>query len=109
MNLIEAIKSGKPWTYPGGGGTWWKLDQRVTLIPHPEVDQIHTGPQYRNIVDLLECEGFEIKEPTVTITRKQLEAALTDYVLEYGSDKFVKGLCPPLLDFIARKLGLKDE
>lgn len=74
MNLIEAIKSGKPWREKGGT-TWWKFDDRVMIIPHPDVEQVHTGPQYRALTWALEQE-YEILEPTVTITRTQFWEAI---------------------------------
>lgn len=74
--MIEAIESGKPWRYPGGGSTWWKLDLRVCLVPHPDVEQVHTGPQYRNILDLLGCKDFEIEETTVDIGKTKFWEAV---------------------------------
>lgn len=88
MNLIEAIKSGKPWKYPGGGDTWWQLERRVTLIP--DADQVHAGPQHRDILDLLECNDFKIQEPSVTITASQFwDAVNSSTSVELGDRVFL--------------------
>jgi hypothetical protein len=104
MNLIDAIKSGRPWREKGGQGTtWWKFDDRIMVIPHPEVDQVHTGPQYRSISWALE-QDYEIQEPTVKITRAQFWGAV--YSAQGTSE--ISESCRAIYEMVARRLGLED-
>lgn len=103
MNLLDAIKSGRPFREVTGSykSVWVRL-RRLEFEPHPEVQQLHAGGFYRG-ADALVTE-WEIQEPEVTITRTQLRDALihawgtgmTDWTIEKYAD------------FLVRKLGLED-
>lgn len=87
MNLIEAIKSGKPFRRPGRDWT----------------------PRLFSPADVL-ADDWEIQEPTVTITRAQLNQA----VLATWEDDAVdwdqhEESYHSLAEVLARKLGLEGR
>jgi hypothetical protein len=99
MNLIEAIKSGRPfrrhpdmsWIYVKGGVLYYNRASDGAIC-----EQSLT-------VDSLLADDWEIQEPTVTITRTQLQDAYNDArnrvgdCSNFGASTFI---------VMAKKLGL---
>ncbi len=94
MNIIEAIRSGKPWRPKNGDGRWR--------------DPIVRTPGYNGIsfeVGELFAE-FEIQEPAVTITRTQF---LQAFGLMYCAPEYEKRVVDSTFGIeLARKLGFDD-
>ncbi len=65
MNLVEAIKSGRPWKRKGAAWSW-----REPIVRVPGYNQVSF-----ELSDLL-ADDWEIEEPTVTITRAQFWEAV---------------------------------
>lgn len=96
MNLLEAIRSGRPWK-PVGTDRWR--------------DPIERGPGYNELrIELGELFAeYEIQEPTVSVSYSQLSEAVLALVSDaetFHSHGFVIRQDP--LGFLARKLGLEE-
>lgn len=99
MNLIEAIKSGKP--------------RRLVTSASDAVCKWHTGESILYVAHEVTDEGWEIQEITVAITRTRFWDAVGPFgdsvpFTFIGGRKFVPFDYWPNLREIARKLGLED-
>jgi hypothetical protein len=103
VTLIEAIKSGKPFRQTGTT-IWWRYFQDNKEAYLEAVSGLPVGVVAKSLFltpGLLGHETWEIQEPTVTITRRQLwEACESAWMLTTPEDTFLKVL--------ANKLGLSD-
>jgi hypothetical protein len=103
MNLIDAVKSGRPWKEKGGTHLWLRL-----------VKSAYLGLA----MDLTEKE-WEIQEPEVKITRAQFWEAAS-VIFGRAGVRFDAGLCSnlgntpaapwvgPSVVELARRLGLEE-
>ena len=91
MNLIEAMRSGKP--FKRKGHTHWYLSNKPGSILY-ELDL-----RYEDAL----ADDWEIKEKTVTITESQLRE-IFDLALCEGWVSY-----PHLTNVVVKKLGLDDE
>lgn len=98
MNIIEAIKSGRPfrrilWTKIGGEKTWIK-NSSATLF---ETDDVLAN-------------DWEVMEPTVTITKSQFWDAYSDVIKNDPALTHIKGYSEAsLIDALIRRLGLGES
>ena len=107
MNLIEAIKSGRPYRR-----ACWDLDAWRPAIGHLRDNRSHYGER----LDDLLANDWEIQEPTVTITRTQFWEAYAVALKEAqecrrtlttdGIQCWESGKDPMTL--LAKRLGLGD-
>lgn len=95
MNLIDAIKSGKP--YRRQGESDWVLKWDGCFSEWLRYENCRATFTAGDIL----ADNWEIQEPTVTITRAQLEKAITQWIHE------VDGL--NISDGIASRLGFPEE
>jgi hypothetical protein len=105
MNLIEAVKSGKPFR-SDPGCVWMVMDEEGYLIWAEGRNQV-SGRRPPSKKELL-LDTWEIKEPEVTITRTQLLNAVehVKFQLEYpyGENPRYAAFATDL----AKHLGLGD-
>jgi hypothetical protein len=72
MNLIDAIKSGKP--FRRADAPEFYKDAAALMRHVTAVDAFHGVDWAKFLTD----ESWEIQEPTITVTRTQLRVALRD-------------------------------
>jgi len=100
MNLIDAIKSGRPFRRSGVLGVWRKPEDleasyrstwSMTISPDTKFAQTETFPRLSEIpvlrlsLDDVLAEDWEIQEPAVTITASQFYAALSSALSDMGA------------------------
>lgn len=108
MNLIDAIKRGKPFRRPG-----WTIEAYMA-----DDGRLHRPDECKHSISIARYEyladDWEIQEPTVTITRTQFMQAFCEaFGLTYQAEPFAVlnylGVAPPLaqIHLMAMKLGLE--
>lgn len=104
MNLIEAIKSGRPFRR----AHWEAGEFAVLWETHTNGLGVMFGKDwYAFRGSDLTADDYELQEQTVTITRSQLEAALKDaFTVGPAVLSGLEGRS--LVSYIAQKLGLGD-
>lgn len=137
MNILEVIKSGRPFRRRGAEGDFWSFikDEMITHEwgeehgrPPPGIEEedppfwtyigkdAEYGLSCLSLEDLL-AEDWEIHEPTLTITRQQLDESLM-YIVQYWELSVAKvwindgGKEPTwkvIADVMARKLGFYSD
>lgn len=109
MNLMEAVKSGKPFRLPGGEYYGWIVvkGEKFVRQDDPMVSVLFGPADFRD-------DAWEIQETTVTITRSQFWEAFEAATKEcpVSRHRIAQGSWWPDADevasIMAKKLGLEE-